>query len=120
MTDTKLKSVNDFIEAESDLKDSVKKSPAKKKSEDTTKPKMDKSNELKVIKAKIESIVYSKDRIDEEKEAIKEICNDLKNDHLIKPAVAKKVADILRDPEKIGQMQTDLSDIQALFDSLKP
>lgn len=58
------------------------------------------SNEENVVSQKILSIVNALETIDAEKEAIKEICESLKEEHDILPAIAKAAAARIHTPAK--------------------
>ena len=67
----------------------------------------DGNNEATVLKSKIMSIMSSMEVMDEEKENIKEICGDLKEQHNITPKVAKAVAKLLKNPEKAQEIEDE-------------
>jgi hypothetical protein len=61
------------------------------------------SNETNVVSQKIWSIVHALETIESEKEAIKEICASLKEEHDIKPSISKGAADRLLNPDKYNK-----------------
>lgn len=74
----------------------------------------DTSNERKTIKSKLTSIVSSMQVMDEERENIKEITKDLKEEHEISPKVAKAVAKIMKEPEKLQEFEEESRAIEEL------
>lgn len=77
------------------------------------------SNEKTVLKHKIMGIVGALDIMDDERETIKEITADIKETHGITPKVAKKVAALMRNPEKLQEMEDEDFAIHDLYDKIK-
>lgn len=82
-------------------------------------PADQKSNSKEDIKRKLQSIVSSMEVMDEEKANIKEILGDLKAQHEIKPAVARKVAKIMHDPESLSRMEQEQFETEELYNKIK-
>ena len=77
------------------------------------------SNSKADVKAKIMSIVTSLGTIEEEKEHIKDLVKELKDNHGLKPAVSKKCAKFMQNPELLEALETETDEIKMLIDSLK-
>lgn len=118
---TEIKSFDDFIESDVDVGEPTKPKakPKPKATTNKTDEAKPKEPDNKVLKAQMESIIHAMNEMDEAKEAIKEICADIKDKWDIKPSVTKGAAKIMRDPEILKRMEDHAFAVDQLYNKVK-